>query len=140
MSLDAIEPFVTLRLREEAAGPGEVAIFVPLDGNRNDKGTLFGGSMYSAMLLAGWRLCGREAAESGLSGDIYVKESAVKFLRPILSDMKAVARLTVPPRKTGRGNMAYEVAIDAVDAEGELCGRATASYRLLPRAADSKRR
>ena len=132
MSLDAIEPYVTLGFREDHGDPDRVSIRVPLAGNRNDKGTLFGGSMYSGMLLAGWRLCGLHAADNGKSGDIYVKDSAVKFLRPILSDMTAVATLVEPPRTTGRGNVAYAIGIDALDAEGKLCGRATASFRLLP--------
>ena len=132
MSLDAIEPYVTLGFREDHGDPDRVSIRVPLAGNRNDKGTLFGGSMYSGMLLAGWRLCGLHAADNGKSGDIYVKDSAVQFLRPILSDMTAVATLVEPPRTTGRGNVAYAIGIDALDAEGKLCGRATASFRLLP--------
>jgi thioesterase domain-containing protein len=135
MSLQAIEPFVTLGLRETEAGVDKVVISVPLMGNRNDKGTLFGGSMYSAMLLAGWHLCGRQAEQAGQSGEIYVKDSAVQFLRPIRSDMEAIAELSEPPRMTRRGNLAYEVKIEAVDADGQLCGRATASYRLLPKSA-----
>lgn len=134
MSLDAIEPFVSLGFSEEHGRPDEVSILVPLTGNRNDKGTLFGGSMFSGMLLAGWRLCGLHAGQTGGSGDIYVKDSAVRFLRPILSDMTAVARLAETPKTTRRGNVAYEVEIEAVDSGGRLCGRATASFRLLPRA------
>ena len=133
MSLDAIEPYATLAFSEDHGGPDSVSIRVPLAGNRNDKGTLFGGSMYSGMLLAGWRLCGLHAAENGNSGDIYVKDSAVQFLRPILSDMTAVATLAEPPRTTARGNVAYEIQIEALDTGGKLCGRATASFRLLPR-------
>lgn len=131
MSLEAIEPFVSLGMAEAAAGPDEVALDVPLDGNRNDKGTLFGGSMYSAMLLAGWRLCGLQAARMGDSGDTYVKSSSVEFLRPILSDMRAVARLAGPPYRTPRGNLAFDVDIDALDAGNRLCGRARASFRML---------
>ncbi len=131
MSLDAIEPFLSLGFSESEAGPDRVVISVPLAGNRNDKGTLFGGSMYSAMLLAGWRLCGLRAELEGKTGDIYVKDSSVQFLRPILSDMKATASLTCPPATTLRGNLAFEVEMTVLDAEGKLCGRGTASYRLL---------
>ncbi len=131
MSLDAIEPFVTLGLTETEAGPGRVVISVPLVGNRNDKGTLFGGSMYSAMLLAGWKLCNIEAERIGETGETYVKESGVQFLRPIRSEMKAIARLTRPPYITGRGNLAFDVEVDATDEADKLCGRAQATYRLL---------
>lgn len=134
MSLEAIEPFNILGLREIEAGADAVTISVPLSGNRNDKGTLFGGSMYAAMLLAGWRLCTLQAERASRSGDIFVKESEVKFLRPILSDMRAVARPDGPPAETPRGNTAFEVIMEAFDSEGRLCGRARASYRLLSKA------
>jgi hypothetical protein len=67
-----------------------------------------------------------------------VKDSAVQFLRPILSDMTAVATLAEPPRTTARGNVAYEIEIEALDTGGQLCGRATASFRLLPRSGSGR--
>jgi len=136
MSLEAIEPFVTLGMTETDAGPEQVVVDVPLAGNRNDKGTLFGGSMYSAMLLAGWRLCMLAAERLGESGETYVKDSGVRFLRPIRSDMKAIARLVKPPYETARGNLAFDVEVDATDESGDLCGRAHATYRLLRKKAD----
>ncbi len=131
MSLQAIEPFVTLGMTEIDAGPERVVVAVPLAGNRNDKGTLFGGSMYSAMLLAGWRLCILKAERMGEAGDTYVKDSEVKFLRPILSDMKAIASLIKPPHETPRGNLAFDVEVEAIDDAGDLCARAQATYRVL---------
>ena len=131
MSLDAIEPFVSLGMTETGATPERVVLEIPLAGNRNDKGTLFGGSMFSAMLLAGWRLCLLNAERMGESGDTYVKDSAVRFLRPIRSDMRAVARLVRQPYETGRGNLAFDVEIDAVDGAGKVCGRAEAGFRML---------
>jgi thioesterase domain-containing protein len=131
MSLDAIEPFLTLGMKEADAGTEQVIVDIPLVGNRNDKGTLFGGSMYSAMLLAGWRLCTLKAQSMGQGGDIYVKDSDVRFLRPIRSDMKAVARLVKPPYETPRGNLAFDVEVDATDQSGDLCGRAQATFRLV---------
>lgn len=131
MSLDAIEPFVSLGMTETDATPEQVVLEIPLAGNRNDKGTLFGGSMFSAMLLAGWRLCLLNADRLGASGETYVKDSAVRFLRPIRSDMRAVARLVRPPYETNRGNLAFDVEVDAVDGAGNLCGRAEAGFRML---------
>ena len=70
----------------------------------------------------------------GKTGDIYVKDSSVQFLRPILSDMKATASLACPPGTTLRGNLAFEVEMTVLDSDGKLCGRGTASYRLLAKA------
>ena len=118
-------------MHEADSGPDRVSISVPLAGNRNDKGTLFGGSMYSAMVLAGWRLSNLSAGELGRSGDVYVKNSSIEFLRPIRSDMQAIATLNSPPAETRSGNLAFEVVISALDDDGVTCGRAKASYRLL---------
>jgi thioesterase domain-containing protein len=131
MSLEAIEPFVTLRMSESDVGPERVVIDMPLAGNRNDKGTLFGGSMYSAMLLAGWRLSVVSGQEMGKAGDVYVKDSDVRFLRPIRSNMRAVARPIREPYETSRGNLAFDVEVDAIDEAGDLCGRARVTYRML---------
>lgn len=136
MSLESIEPFGTLGMTELESRPERVVISVPLSGNRNDKGTLFGGSMYSAMLLAGWHLSVLNAAKMNEAGDTYVKDSEVRFLRPILSDMQAVARLVSQPCETPRGNLAFEVEVDALDEAGDLCGRARATYRMVRKRAD----
>ena len=50
--LSQIEPYRSLAFSETAASPAEVVMTVPLAGNRNDKGSMFGGSIYSAMVLA----------------------------------------------------------------------------------------
>lgn len=132
MCLEDIEPFISLGMAESEVGPEQVVIDMPLAGNRNDKGTLFGGSMYSAMLLAGWRLSVASAQEMGKAGDVYVKDSEVRFLRPVRSNMKAVARSIRQPYETTRGNLAFDVEVDAIDEAGDLCGRARVNYRMLP--------
>ena len=43
-------------LRVVAANAQGVTVQIPIEPNRNDKGTLFAGSSYSGLVLAGWML------------------------------------------------------------------------------------
>jgi thioesterase domain-containing protein len=131
MDFEKIEPWHRLGFTMEEASARRVAIAVPLDGNRNDKGTMFGGSVYCAMVLAGWRLCGEQAAEAGLAGDIVVRDSSVTFLRPVTGGLTAVAVPRSPPKKTPRGNYAFDISVTASDGSGKKCAEFTGGYRLL---------
>ena len=129
--LEQIEPYNSLAFSESAASPDEVTMTLPLAGNRNDKGTVFGGSIYSAMVLAAWRLCEERAAAQGWGGDVFVKDSSISYLRPARSDMRVRATLDAPPAATQRGNIAFDASIEAVDADGKVCANMQASFRLL---------
>lgn len=131
MQLDKIEPFHSLRFDELESTSERVRIAVPLDGNRNDKGTMFGGSIYSAMVLAGWKLCGEQAAALGLGGDIVIRDSQVSFLRPVHSDLTAIAVTRGAPSRTRHGNYAFDVVVSATDADGSRCATFDGGYRLL---------
>jgi len=65
----------------------------PLDPNVNDKGTAFGGSLYSLLVLAGWGLIHLKLKEEGIPGDIMIHESTVNFSQPITDDWQAHCRL-----------------------------------------------
>lgn len=135
MELEKIEPFHTLGFRKEQVDDQQVAISVPLDGNRNDKGTMFGGSVYSAMVLAGWKLCVEQAQALKLSGDIVVRDSSISFLRPMKTDLLATAITRDAPRKTMRGGYAFDVSVSASNSGGKTCAEFKGSYRLIERSA-----
>lgn len=129
--LGQIEPYRSLAFSETSATSAEVVMAVPLAGNRNDKGSMFGGSIYSAMVLAAWRLCEECAAAEGRDGDIFVKDSSISFLRPVWSDVRVKATLIQPPAETRRGNIAFEATVDAVDEQGQRCASMRGSFRLV---------
>lgn len=131
MRLDQIEPFQALDFRLDGAGAERVDLSVPLAGNRNDKGTMFGGSVYSAMVLAGWLLCIELARAEGEDGDIVVKDSSIAFLRPVRGRLTVTATPRAAPTRTARGNLAFEVDVTARDPEGADCARFDGRYRLL---------
>ena len=136
MRLQQIEPFRSLDFRLESADADRVVMTVPLAGNRNDKGTMFGGSVYSAMVLAGWLLCEEQGRAGGFEGDIVIKDSSIAFLRPVTGRLVATAAARGAPARTRNGNLALEISVVAEDESGERCAEFEGSYRLLDRAGD----
>jgi thioesterase domain-containing protein len=65
----------------------------PLEPNVNDKGTAFGGSLYSLLVLAGWGLIRLKLKEEGISGDIMIHESSISYSQPVTDDWQATCRL-----------------------------------------------
>lgn len=61
----------------------------PLPPNVNDKGTAFGGSLYSLAVLCGWSLLHLKIKEAGLAHNIVIQEANVRYLLPVSDDMTA---------------------------------------------------
>ena len=72
---------------------GRLRLQAPLGPNVNDKGSAFGGSLVSLMTLAGWALATRRLDEAGFKADVYVADSQVRYLAPLLSGLEAEAWL-----------------------------------------------
>ncbi|MBS0557583.1 MAG: YiiD C-terminal domain-containing protein [Proteobacteria bacterium] len=65
----------------------------PLAPNINDKGCAFGGSLVSLLTLAGWGLVVLKLRAWNTTCDVYVQDSAVRYLAPVWDDFTAQARL-----------------------------------------------
>ncbi|MEO7065047.1 MAG: YiiD C-terminal domain-containing protein [Dokdonella sp.] len=63
----------------------------PLAPNINDKGCAFGGSLASVMTLAGWSLVRLALDARGAEGEIYVKDSTIRYLAPVWQDFTTIA-------------------------------------------------
>jgi thioesterase domain-containing protein len=61
----------------------------PLTPNINDKGTAFGGSLYSLAVLCGWSLLYLKVKEAGLAYNIVIQEANVLYLLPVSGDLSA---------------------------------------------------
>jgi thioesterase domain-containing protein len=80
-----------LRLRDYDGD--RLTIAAPLAPNINDKGCAFGGSLVSLLTLAGWGLIVLKLRALGSACDVYVQDSAVRYLAPVWDDFIAQARL-----------------------------------------------
>ncbi len=73
----------------ESADDDAVVLRAPLAANVNDKGTAFGGSLYSVAVLAGWAWVARYLATRDLSADAVIQESNMRFLAPVRGELRA---------------------------------------------------
>lgn len=75
-----------------------VEIRIPLRGNANDKGTLFAGSSYSALVLAGWTLAMNRARTNGFANPwAAVVDAHVHYAKPVREDLVVTAVFAEPP-------------------------------------------
>jgi thioesterase domain-containing protein len=123
--LDAMPPVAALGVRVARADGERVVLEAPLARNVNDKACAFGGSLASLLTLAGWGALESALHARGLDVDVYVADSALKYLAPLYADLVAEAAvpdaaaldaLVAKLAQRGRGG----IVLDAVvrDAEG----------------------
>lgn len=88
-----------------------LTLAAPLAPNVNDKGCAFGGSLASLMTLAGWGLIKLATDARGVDCEIYVQDSAIRYLAPVWHDFIAVAQLDEGER--------FDAFFDALAARGK---------------------
>ena len=134
----AMPPVAAMQLRAVACDGDVLRLEAPLAANVNDKGCAFGGSMASAMTLAGWGLLTTKLAEAGLVAEVYVADSQLKYLKPLYADLVAEAWLE-PATDWGvvlrglrdRGRARATVAARVVDPGGEVVAEFSGRYAAL---------
>ena len=81
-----------MRLEVVSADAARVVVRIPADGNGNDKGTLFAGSLYSGLVLAGWCLVMARARANGFAHPwAAIVDAHVTYAKPLRTDAEAVA-------------------------------------------------
>lgn len=131
----AMPPVAALDLRIVESDPDHLRLQAPLAANVNDKGCAFGGSLTSLMTLAGWGLVVLRLAEAGLTAEVFVADSEVRYRAPVFADLDAVARLAEGEswdafldtlRNRGRGRLTVDAGI--VLPEGGMAAQARSRY------------
>ena len=88
----------TLHLEVVSVDDARVAVRIPADGNGNDKGTLFAGSLYSGLVLAGWCLVMARARANGFAHPwAAIVDAHVTYAKPLRTDAEAVAVVAGEP-------------------------------------------
>ena len=80
--------------RYDAAG---LVLSAPLAPNVNHKRTVFGGSLYSVLVLAGWGWIALRLREAGIGAQIVIHAADIRYLLPVEGDFEAVC--TPPPEE-----------------------------------------
>jgi thioesterase domain-containing protein len=81
-----------MQVRVLAADETGLVLGAPLKANGNDKGTAFGGSLYSLAVLAGWALLSQQMRSRGIDCEVVIQESEVEYLQPVIADFEAKVR------------------------------------------------
>lgn len=128
---ERVEPVARLGLSVADDRVDTVAIDVPLDGNKNDKNTMFAGSQFSGMVLAGWRLASNWAIAQGIGVPVVIKSTQMEFMRPVDSALHCVAVLVEQPSQGKSGNWKLDIRVEARDGQGTVCAILRGDYRVL---------
>ncbi len=134
----AMPPARALQVRVAGCEGGRLRLEAPLSANVNDKGTAFGGSLVSLMTLAAWGLTTLRLEQAGLPADVYVADTQVRYLAPVLTDLRADAWLagdagwegvlsTLRERGKARANLLSHVLLP----DGRVACEAQARYAAL---------
>ncbi len=67
----------------------QVRLSAPLDPNRNDKQTGFGGSLASLLFMAGWGWLFNTLKRLQIEADVVVMDSAISYRRPTTGELQA---------------------------------------------------
>jgi thioesterase domain-containing protein len=111
-------------LRVSAYDGQTLRLAAPLAPNVNDKGTAFGGSLYTLAVLCGWSLLRLKLNEAGMQQkNIVIHEANTRYLLPVSGELHAACTLTgdvlnefmQPLQKKGRARITLTVAIHQQD-------------------------
>lgn len=66
-----------------------LVLAAPFAPNVNHKSTVFGGSLYGLMVLAGWGLITLRLRAEGLAGVTVIQQAEIDYRRPVTGDFQA---------------------------------------------------
>ena len=113
----------TLHLEVVSVDDARVAVRIPADGNGNDKGTLFAGSLYSGLVLAGWCLVMARARANGFAHPwAAIVDAHVTYAKPLRTDAEAVAVCAEEPKLVPGARNWARVSV-SIDDEVAFVGR-----------------
>jgi thioesterase domain-containing protein len=90
---DKIPLTKSMGVRVEAWDEERLVLTAPLEPNHNHLGTAFGGSLSAIATLAGYGLIW--LALGGRDGHVVIRDSAMRYRRPVRGEIRAVCRMPV---------------------------------------------
>lgn len=142
---DAMPPVAAMRMRAVHFDGQHLRLQAPLAANVNDKACAFGGSLASAMTLAGWGLVNLRLEAAGLRAEVYVADSQIRYLAPLYDDLEAEASLAegedwdeALARLRQRGRARLQLSAQVRDRNGKTVATLEARFALIAPAAGAK--
>ncbi len=112
-----------------------LALALPLEANRNHKGTAFAGSLAALATLTGWSTLWLLTRAAGLDVHVVIQDSSIRYLHPVRSDAVASCRfpdvesrdrLLATVGRRGRARLGLEASV--TDTDGQLVATFTGRY------------
>jgi thioesterase domain-containing protein len=117
---------VAMRMRAVAWQDRRLTVEIPLEPNRNHQYSAFAGSLNALCTVVGWGTVFMLLRDEGRPGNIVIRRSAIRYLRPVRTAEIAARGLPLDPdgeafffellRSKGRSKI--DVAAEICDAEG----------------------
>jgi len=126
--LRTIEPYSSLGMQFSDCTDTSASIKMALQGNMNDKKTMFAGSIYSIMVLTGWTLAKNICLGRPEDYDVVIGKSSTSFIKPVNTDCIAKAEITAEPEIKASGNLAMEITVQLLDTEDTQCAEFSGKY------------
>jgi len=110
----------------------------PLDPNRNHQQTAFAGTLNALCTLAGWGTVFLLAREQNRPGNIVIRRSAIKYLRPVTSELM-IAHCAAPGSEqrehfiemlNEKGSSKIDLDVEIID-RGQVAVSFRGSYVVL---------
>ncbi|MBX3433874.1 MAG: YiiD C-terminal domain-containing protein [Pirellulales bacterium] len=117
-----------MEIQAAAWDEDRLTVVMPLEPNRNHQSTAFAGSLSALCTITGWGTVFLLLHQRGLYGNIVIRRSQIRFLRPVRDAQIRAASLPVPVDQSGyffelllsKGMSKIDVAVEIADAEGPL--------------------
>ena len=126
--LTKIQPYVSLNMKLTECTDTSASMSIHLDRNRNDKNSMFAGSIYSAMVLCGSTLARYICDKRADDYDVVIKESTNVFVKPVHSDCVARASLIARPVRKKNNDLSMNINIELLDENSRKCAELSGTY------------
>lgn len=112
-----------------------LVLALPLEANRNHKGTAFAGSLAALATLTGWSTLWLVTRAADLDAHVVIQDSSIRYLHPVRSDATSSCRfpdaesrerLLATVGRRGRARLGLEVAV--ADTDGQVVAMFTGRY------------
>jgi len=119
---------------------GKLHLCAPLDVNINDKGSVFGGSGSSLMIIAAWSLIKLNCENVGLNADIVIHKNQTTWNKALYQDLNIQAHFEttydfnkIKLKLDNNRHQRISCFIKLIDAKDNIFSTMEAKYVIIPK-------